>query len=759
MHFSRPKEWNPDLATESERKAQLLSELGLEDESVVPFGPQKTSAPLPGSYDVVVAEKDRLESVVTELTKQNQELKSNLKETQQNERQLQQKIANMQQLNRSQTTLVRNELQKYRSKLRRMRKVAHCLKQQVDYLVEMYPKAVIPHALAEIKDDGEDEPEDEDEEITPWPSRGLGPPGGADAEATSAASSGDTSVLQRQVAELTAKLKEVKGKAETYKAYIKKQAAELDRLKKEGGGGEDGTGASSVDSPLPVSSSGAAAASTTADAAGAASVMSEKSGAASGIGGAAAGVAAASSADGKSKSSLEEELQAAKKSESDTMKKLQKLAAAYQALQKKQKAAEEAEGSKGEKLTAAMEVLKTVRVFLATQKEQVAETRNFAQKEISRLSSETASMVESSVPALVAAKDAEVAAIQEKFVKEATLRRQLHNLVQELRGNIRVYCRVRPLMKGEPKSCISFPGEDEIRISNELSGQRKTFRFDKIFQMDSTQQMVFEEVQALVTSVMDGYNVCIFAYGQTGSGKTHSMQGYGEDKGIYTRTFNELFQVMKERGSDWKYVMKVSMIEIYNDDIKDLLGDEAARSKKLAVRQGPQGNYVPDLTLRDVVNAEGVEECLTMGTKNRSVGQTNMNEHSSRSHLVLSVVVDTKAPNGKSYLSRMHLVDLAGSERINKSGATGDRAKEAMHINKSLTALGDVISSRAAKSSHIPYRNSTLTYLLQDALGGDSKTLMLLQINPTEDAFEESQCSLTFAARANQVEMAVEKKK
>merc|ERR1712232_1413097 len=175
---------------------------------------------------------------------------------------------------------------------------------------------------------------------------------------------------------------------------------------------------------------------------------------------------------------------------------------------------------------------------------------------------------------------------------------------------------------------------------------------------------------------------------------------------------------------------------------------------KLQVKQSKERkNTVPGLTMRDVSNVEEVEQALDIGQKNRRVACTDMNAHSSRSHLLLQIYGSMTNSAGKNLSSCITLVDLAGSERLAKSGVEGDRAKEAIAINKSLSALGDVINSRATKSAHTPYRNSPLTHMLQDSLSGDSKTLILLQINPCGEHAEESNCSLQFGARVNAVEM------
>ncbi|CAE7257569.1 KIN14R [Symbiodinium necroappetens] len=279
----------------------------------------------------------------------------------------------------------------------------------------------------------------------------------------------------------------------------------------------------------------------------------------------------------------------------------------------------------------------------------------------------------------------------------------------------------------------------------------ESFQFNEIYRQNSSQEDLFTGIRDLVVSMLDGYNVCMFAYGQTGSGKTHSMQGTRDNPGVYTRTFNELFKVAKER-TGWKIELKGACVEIYNEEIRDLLGP-GDKKQKLQVRQGKEGNYVPGLTMQPVNNAEEVEMLLSTAQTNRTVAATDMNLHSSRSHLAVQILGTMTNPDGKQFLSAITLVDLAGSERLAKSGVAGDRAKEAIAINKSLSALGDVIAARAQKQGHTPYRNSVLTHFLQDSLGGDSKTLMLLQLNPCGSHVEESMCSLNFGARVNAVEM------
>mmetsp|Transcript_4750 Transcript_4750/g.10885 ORF Transcript_4750/g.10885 Transcript_4750/m.10885 type:complete len:798 (+) Transcript_4750:195-2588(+) len=354
----------------------------------------------------------------------------------------------------------------------------------------------------------------------------------------------------------------------------------------------------------------------------------------------------------------------------------------------------------------------------------------------------------------------------EKYKKEVLERKRLHNLVLELKGNIRVFCRVRPKLPHEDgegcDTAVLFP-EDKPELEDnfvscfdEAKGSEKIFEFDHTFGPSSTQEQVFEEVEALVTSVLDGYNVCIFAYGQTGSGKTYTMEGEPNDKGINPRTLARLFDQITSR-NDYDYQVEFSVLEIYNEEIKDLLDPKP--QKKLEVRQGPDGNFVQELQCSKVKTYDDVIALWAAARENRTTFSNNINEHSSRSHLVISVYArgENRATGVQSF-GKLHLVDLAGSERLSRTNATGDRLKEAQNINKSLSALGDVIAAAANKAGHIPYRNSKLTHVLQDSLGQDSKTLMIVQSSPLTKDIGESICSLTFAARARTVELGQAKK-
>ncbi|KAB5531847.1 hypothetical protein DKX38_018517 [Salix brachista] len=316
--------------------------------------------------------------------------------------------------------------------------------------------------------------------------------------------------------------------------------------------------------------------------------------------------------------------------------------------------------------------------------------------------------------------------------------RRMFNELQELKGNIRVYCRIRPFLPGQvaKQTAVEYIGENgELAVVNpskQVKDRRRNFKFNKVFGPDSTQEEVYSDTQPLIRSVLDGYSVCIFAYGQTGSGKTYTMTGPNgaseEDWGVNYRALNDLFQISQSRRGSFNYEIQSTV--------------------------QTNGLAVPDASMHPVTSTSDVVELMDIGLKNRAVGATSMNERSSRSHSVVSIHVRGKdLPSGAALHGNLHLVDLAGSERIDRSEATGDRLREAQHINKSLSALGDVIFALAQKNSHVPYRNSKLTQLLQSSLGGQAKTLMFVQLNPDATSYSETTSTLKFAERVSGVEL------
>jgi kinesin family protein 3/17 len=286
----------------------------------------------------------------------------------------------------------------------------------------------------------------------------------------------------------------------------------------------------------------------------------------------------------------------------------------------------------------------------------------------------------------------------------------------------------------------------------------KTFTFDSVFDEDCKQIDVYNQTaRNIIDGVLNGFNGTVFAYGQTGSGKTFSMQGSKsspELRGIIPNAFDHIFSHIS-RTTQKKWLVRVSYLEIYNEEIKDLLGKDT--KKKLELKENPEtGVYVKDLSSYVVKSVEEIDNLMTKGNKNRAVGATLMNAESSRSHSIFTITVECcdTGIDGKDhfYAGKLHLVDLAGSERQSKTGATGERLKEATKINLSLSALGNCISALVdGKSKHIPYRDSKLTRLLQDSLGGNSKTLMIATLSPASYNYDETLSTLRYANRAKNI--------
>jgi kinesin family protein C1 len=324
-----------------------------------------------------------------------------------------------------------------------------------------------------------------------------------------------------------------------------------------------------------------------------------------------------------------------------------------------------------------------------------------------------------------AVKSAEIS--KQKLIKEETLRRILFNQVQELKGNIRVMCRVRPVFsntEGEVAK-LSYPDVDKESKELEVLGKeeksslgtitRKThsFTFDRVFGPDSQNQEVFEEISQLVQSALDGYNVCIFCYGQTGSGKTHTMSSAD---GMIPRATHQIYETatnLKEKG--WTYTMEGSFVEVYNEEIHDLLGsskDIDKRKHEIKHDDSKKQTFVTGLKTVTLDSPNTVESMLKQAANNRSVAATKSNERSSRSHSVFILkLIGRNSTTNETSEGTLNLVDLAGSERLKQSGAEGDRMKETQNINKSLSCLGDVIGAlgQGKEGAHIPYRNSKVS--------------------------------------------------
>ncbi|MCJ1314419.1 kinesin-like nuclear fusion protein [Agyrium rufum] len=367
---------------------------------------------------------------------------------------------------------------------------------------------------------------------------------------------------------------------------------------------------------------------------------------------------------------------------------------------------------------------------------------------------------------------------REKLRIEETLRRKLHNQVQELKGNIRVFCRVRPSLPNEQANGaarISYPDDQTDSKEVQVLGQEKKssigtdmtekhgFSFDRVFSPNSQNAEIFDEISQLVQSALDGYNVCIFCYGQTGCGKTYTMSS---SDGMIPRAVQQIYDTAKDlEEKGWTYSMEGSFVEIYNENINDLLGkpDELDKKKhEIKHDMAKCKTIITDVNTVTLDSPEQVHTILHQASNNRSVAATKANERSSRSHSVFILkLIGENSITGERSEGTLNLVDLAGSERLSHSDAKGERLKETQNINKSLSSLGDVISAlgQAGNSNgHIPYRNSKLTYLLQFSLGGNSKTLMFVMISPLQAHLNETLTSLKFATKVHNTHIGTAKK-
>ncbi|GAA5910435.1 uncharacterized protein JCM6883_003008 [Sporobolomyces salmoneus] len=332
-------------------------------------------------------------------------------------------------------------------------------------------------------------------------------------------------------------------------------------------------------------------------------------------------------------------------------------------------------------------------------------------------------------------------------------------------NNIKVVCRFRPpnaleLRETGGESIVQIDTEGtnvKLRSQEGMKGpDAQGFTFDRVFQMDTRQEEVFEYgVRGIVDDVMDGYNGTVFAYGQTGSGKSHTMMGPNIDdnemKGIIPRITEQIFASIMASPANLEYLVKVSYMEIYMERIRDLL---APANDNLPVHEDKtRGVYVKNLSDFYVGNAAEVYEIMRQGGSARAVSATNMNAESSRSHSIFVINVQARnTETGTQKTGSLFLVDLAGSEKIGKTGATGQTLEEAKKINKSLSALGMVINALTdGKSSHVPYRDSKLTRILQESLGGNSRTTLIINCSPSQYNETETLSTLRFGMRAKSI--------
>ncbi|EJW04065.1 hypothetical protein EDEG_01641 [Edhazardia aedis USNM 41457] len=339
----------------------------------------------------------------------------------------------------------------------------------------------------------------------------------------------------------------------------------------------------------------------------------------------------------------------------------------------------------------------------------------------------------------IIAKDSEKLILKQEI---KTLKKEM----SEITGKISVLCRIKPSTTAMNEKLHLTATENTITIDKNI------FTFDKIFLPSSTQQEIHNEASSLIESIFDGYNVCIFAYGQTGSGKTYTMEGTAKSLGIIPRSLQTIFenkQNLESKGYQVK--ITINIIEIYNETIRDLLG---LNNQKCEIRHDKNLTKISNCKYVEVNEINEAVSTLKTATKNRSVGSTECNDRSSRSHSVFSCKIEIRNDVYKEYkVGILNLIDLAGSERLSESKAEGVRLKETQNINKSLSALGNVINAIIKKEAHIPFRSSKLTYYLQNFLNSQCRVMMIVNVAPDFNMLSETVCSLRFAQKVSECKL------
>ncbi len=432
--------------------------------------------------------------------------------------------------------------------------------------------------------------------------------------------------------------------------------------------------------------------------------------------------------------------------------------------------------TKGAALDAAearIKALEAEAVKHAVQMEQFAEAKEVTERLEADLKSRTTEL---------RGKTRDLQKVEGELQSEQTLRKRYFNAIEDMKGKIRVYCRVRPLSKTETANgydeITTIPDEYSIdvkTVKERKDGEgfdetgAKQYTYDKCFGPGTSQQQIFSDTEHLIQSAVDGFNVCLFAYGQTGSGKTFTMIGPAdvpEQHGIARRAISTLFGLI-DRAQHVDFEVSCYMLELYNDRLRDLFGheDDKAGDKdkdkdKLLIKKDLAGMvHVTGAETRQAATAAQLSTFMEEGFDARTVASTLMNSESSRSHLVFGVLIKgTSRKTGNTTIGKLSIVDLAGSERIDKSGVTGAHAEEAKNINISLSALGNVISALTrGGSQHIPYRDNKLTLLMSDSIGGNAKTLMFVNVSPADYNADETHNSLSYAARVKQIKNQAER--
>ncbi|KAL3036685.1 hypothetical protein AAZX31_01G023000 [Glycine max] len=325
-------------------------------------------------------------------------------------------------------------------------------------------------------------------------------------------------------------------------------------------------------------------------------------------------------------------------------------------------------------------------------------------------------------------------------------KKKLFNDLLTSKGNIKVFCRTRPLFEDEGPSIVEFPDDYTIRVNTgdeSLSNSKKEFEFDRVYGPHVGQADLFSDVQPMVQSALDGYNISLFAYGQTHSGKTHTMEGSSYDRGLYARCFEELFDLSNsDTTATSQCTFCITVFELYNEQIRDLLLESGKSLPKLCFGS-PE--YFIELMQEKVDNPLDFSRVLKAAFQSRGNNPLKINV----SHLVVTIhIFYNNLVTGENSYSKLSLVDLAGSECLITEDDSGERVTDMLHVMKTLSALGDVLSSLTSKKDAIPYENSMLTKLFADSLGGSSKTLMIVNVCPNSSNLSETLLSLNFSARA-----------
>jgi len=343
---------------------------------------------------------------------------------------------------------------------------------------------------------------------------------------------------------------------------------------------------------------------------------------------------------------------------------------------------------------------------------------------------------------------------------------------------IKVAVRIRPFNEKEivnkSENCVDIIPSQKQVIMKDKDGGAKGFVYDFVYnsvkEKDGTQEKIFRDLRFFIDNAIMGYNSSVFAYGQTGSGKTFTMMGTPKSPGLIPRGCETLFSDIKKKQA-MKIEVDASYLEIYMDKIYDLLAvsktskrgkrsrkADRKRRTKLPIRfNAKRGAYVEGLTTHTVASFSDIKALMDAGLKNRTIAETGMNRMSSRSHCIFTLTVKTEMRiksnevTAELVTASINLIDLAGSERVNKTGVFGTRLEELKKINKSLSALGDVISALSQNHKFVPYNNSVLTTLLKESLGGNSKTIMIATISPTMENFQESLSTLRYASRVKKI--------